>query len=390
MDRSASILVALSFIFPFISTESPARAGSIVDTTSIRNIDAAMDKVAPQKTIGTRIKFKNILFITNRQIDYSAEERARRDGLVLPIENVFLKRPAVSFSYGRATISYPANRRRGEQTYRSGSLSQNPLRHFSIVSYEIVPTPNEFANLVTEFHPEIKSHPALIYVHGFDDSFSDAAERLAQLTIDTEYSGSALLFSWPSNDWSGPLPSKHDYERTFQISQASRLYLMHAIGELTNASGASVNVLAHSMGTDIAANAILMRQRLLRDAGFSVPEFTQALVLAAPDISKQEFNDSLRPALILSKMRLVVYCSLDRALALSRAVNQSDDRLGYCTPPVDPMLGVDVVSVKGLIQDFVRHSYYLSATEILDDIEKTFKGIVPTPLPGTVRQIELR
>jgi hypothetical protein len=89
-------------------------------------------------------------------------------------------------------------------------------------------------------------------------------------------------------------------------------------------------------------------------------------------------------------MRLVVYCSLDRALALSRSVNQSDDRLGYCTPPVDPMLGVDVVSVKGLIQDFVRHSYYLSATEILDDIEKTFKGIVPTPLPGTVRQIELR
>jgi esterase/lipase superfamily enzyme len=152
-----------------------------------------------------------------------------------------------------------------------------------------------------------------------------------------------------------------------------------------------INVIAHSIGTDLAINAILIRQRLFRNAGSPVPDFTRALILAAPDIGTKEFNDTLRPELVRSKMRLVVYCSIDRALAASRFANQSDARLGYCSPPVDPMPGVEIVSIGGSITDFMRHSYYLSVIEILDDIESTFEGVpnVPIPPPGMVRQIEL-
>ena len=90
MGGTPSILSALFFICFFIaSTEvEDARAASVPDSTAIRNVDAAMDKEVPRKTSGARMKLKDILFITNRQIDNSAEEKARKDGLVLRIEDV--------------------------------------------------------------------------------------------------------------------------------------------------------------------------------------------------------------------------------------------------------------------------------------------------------------
>jgi hypothetical protein len=89
---------------------------------------------------------------------------------------------------------------------------------------------------------------------------------------------------------------------------------------------------------------------------------------------------------------------LDYALALSRIVNQSDNRLGYCEIAVPPMAGVDLEVVKGGIHDFARHSYYLSAIAILENIQKTIanRPITGDPRPqdepdsnGSVNEIRL-
>jgi esterase/lipase superfamily enzyme len=139
---------------------------------------------------------------------------------------------------------------------------------------------------------------------------------------------------------------------------------------------------------------------------------TLSLVLAAPDISTKEFNETLRPSLVQQQqMHIVVYCSADRALVVSRLYNQSDVRLGYCMPDPDAssnqnprgagpnhnsheMPGVDLVTVRGEVRDFAHHSYYLSAVEILDDLQAIFGGgaldKIRAHSDGMMRTIQVR
>src|ERR1700683_3833674 len=272
----AAFTAALILSFPLQVRSSWSRE---LANDSNLSVDAAIDAAVPRKTFSSRMKSQDILFITNREVDYSAGENAYQSGSVLHWEDVFKKKPAIAISYGRATVSYPANRKRGDQNYLSGSAAQNPLFNFSVVNCDLLSLPDDFQNLVGTMYPENKQQPALLYVHGIADSFSDAAERLAQLVIDTDYSGNALLFSWPSDDWNTLFPpTPGDYEKAFQSSRASRLYLVHSLGELAEASNGTLSVLAHSMGTDIATNAIVSRKLLAQTNHLSLSETIRTLV----------------------------------------------------------------------------------------------------------------
>ena len=182
------------------------------DATNL-SVRSAMDADIPRRTATARMKDKDILFITNRKIDYAADRIAQQRNEVLRSEDVFLKEPAVALTYGVATVSYPVNRRRGDQTYKSESDKQNPLFHFSLKSWEFAQSPLEFENLISGLQPESTSKAALLYVHGFENSFNNAAERLTQIAIDTNYAGRALLFSWPANNWLLDLPGAITCER---------------------------------------------------------------------------------------------------------------------------------------------------------------------------------
>jgi esterase/lipase superfamily enzyme len=248
-----------------------------------------MDAAIPRRTATARMKDKDVLFITNRKIDYTAARNAQQRNELLRTEDVFLKEPAVAVTYGIARVSYPVNRRRGDQNYKSESDKQNPLFHFSLASWEFVQSPIEFENLISGMQPESTPQAALLYVHGFESSFNDAAERLAQIVIDTNYAGRALLFSWPANDWLYG-PSRGDYVRTSQIAQASRPYLAHALSELAKLSGQPINVLAHSMGTDLAVNGIVLKMRETEADQTQPAIIVRSIILAAPDISTREFE----------------------------------------------------------------------------------------------------
>lgn len=39
---------------------------------------------------------------------------------------------------------------------------------------------------------------AFIFVHGFNNSFEDAARRTAQIAFDVKFDGVPLFYSWPS------------------------------------------------------------------------------------------------------------------------------------------------------------------------------------------------
>jgi esterase/lipase superfamily enzyme len=103
----------------------------------------------------------------------------------------------------------------------------------SIWNFEFRPDPNKHLVLesVTPYSGEgaflsnlktqigaTKRKEALVYIHGFANSFEDAAIHTAQLATDLELDGAPVLYSWPS---SGSVIS---YDRALWLSQQIQGY----------------------------------------------------------------------------------------------------------------------------------------------------------------------
>src|SRR5262249_13665881 len=154
---------------------------------------------------------------------------------------------------------------------------------------------------------------SLFYVHGLDHTFSEAAERFAQLTVDLDYNGLPLFFSWPSDayrsGWTGGAYSSNAYINTLSISEKSQRYAAIAIEELAN-QNKPIDVIAHSMGADVAVKAVMLRARQNRDDDIQTVSLAfdpRVLILAAPDISTNDFDSHARPTITRSVRATVVY-----------------------------------------------------------------------------------
>jgi esterase/lipase superfamily enzyme len=337
--------------------------------------------------------FKMIFFISNRQVNSAATQSARENRNILSYEDLFTNVPDVAVTFGYAIISYPVNRQKGDASHGLNSTSQNPLYDFSVVDHGIANSPEAFRALISTRYPS-DDDKALIYIHGLDNTFSDAAGRMAQLAIDLEITGVPVFLSWPSDagrldrylPFTSILPK--DYHNVHSISTESQKYAVIAMDEVANGGKRSFEIIAHSMGADIATNALITRETNINLDKQTSPH---SIVLAAPDISTNLFDATLRPAIVRSWRHIVVYCSRDRALLISRFYNDSDERLGYCATQKDQMVGIEIVSIIGFIRDFARHAYYLSSVKILEDIRRIISPQAPDGVPQNFhnRHIEL-
>jgi esterase/lipase superfamily enzyme len=389
----SSLGVGLSALLLSLSV-SLANEG-LAQSTKNRSIESGLDSEIPRVTQSARRRYIRVLFSTNREINLQEETKARLEGRLLSYEDLFLNAPAVGISYGWAEVSYPSNRKKADDSHGLNSLLQNPNYQFSVADHFIVSTPRAFSRLLDEFF-QGNDHPALLYVHGLDNSWNDAAQRLAQMAIDLVQPGVPLFFSWPSDVVRAHrhVPfigiSSTSYQSVQKISADSRPYLAHTMDELVEGTRRTFGIVAHSMGADLASTSISL-MRSARGASLGAPKI---LVLAAPDMSGKEFA-AMRPVLTHSDRRVLVYCSYDRTLLASQYANNSDERLGYCASTPKAIPDVDLVMVRGAISDFGRHAYYLSAAKIIDDVERSFlaqyrygRGADVKP-GGRVREIKL-
>jgi hypothetical protein len=98
---------------------------------------------------------------------------------------------AAQLGYGRAEVSIPTSRRPGELPLPSLwklELNSDPSKHFILKSVQ--PLNNDIAR--TELSAKLAaadSKSVLIFVHGFNVNFTDAALRTAQLAHDLSFQG---------------------------------------------------------------------------------------------------------------------------------------------------------------------------------------------------------
>ena len=132
---------------------------------------------------------------------------------------------------------------------------------------------------------------ALVFVHGFNVSFSNAVRRTAQLAYDLNFDGPVFLFTWPSRGGKGALGgllTLRHYPYDLESADLSVQYLLDFLtGMLVKTGAKKVHLIAHSMGNRPLLEA-LERLKLMGPAvtGFTVGE----VVLASPDVEVGRFK----------------------------------------------------------------------------------------------------
>ncbi|OYX90838.1 MAG: hypothetical protein B7Y76_15040, partial [Sphingobacteriia bacterium 35-40-5] len=105
--------------------------------------------------------------------------------------------------YGICEVSIPRGHLQGElerpfDVWDIEILPENENRHVVIRSI-IESSENEFINRISRDLERLQEQSALIFIHGYNNSFADAARRAAQIKYDVPFNGIAGFFSWPSS-----------------------------------------------------------------------------------------------------------------------------------------------------------------------------------------------
>jgi esterase/lipase superfamily enzyme len=240
--------------------------------------------------------------------------------------------------------------------------AEDPKSHFTIKDIAILSRDQFLAKARERVNgSRAFKDQAILFVHGYNNSFDYALYRTAQMAYDLQFDGAAFLYSWPSlGDFSG---YGYDRESSVQAEPYLRQYLELVIRE-TGAKG--VSVIAHSMGN-------LPLLQVLRDLGPKLPPDVRLnqIILAAPDVDRNVF-ENIAGDLQKWGRGVTLYASAnDRAMQAARRVAGGIPRAGDV--PLDgPIIidGIDTIDVTQQSLDYLalNHSIYAEKTALLNDI----------------------
>jgi len=218
-----------------------------------------------------------------------------------------------------------------------------------------------FANIQQALQTqELDAHSALVFIHGFNVSFNNAALRAAQIGVDLKFQGIMAFYSWPSK---GNLTGYTADEATIE---ASEQYIAEFLLNLAQKSSAKkVHIIAHSMGNRGLLRA--MQRILVQVQAASDISFGQ-IFLAAPDVDPDLFEELAAAYQNLAERTTLYVSAKDKALATSGIIHDHP-RIGFF-PPITVVDGIDTVEVSNIDLTLLGHGYFADARDLLQDIHE--------------------
>jgi esterase/lipase superfamily enzyme len=295
-------------------------------------------------------------------------------------------------SFGFCDVSIPRDHEIGElesPKLWKFEFRADPEEHVVLLNVE----PAEGARFITELQravwesiewrqtadgPVILGGDAFVFVHGFNNSFEDAARRTAQIAKDVRFRGAPIMYSWPSQEGAALASYQADAEA---ISAAEEHFLAFLAGVARQSGARRVHVIAHSMGNRLVVETL--RKLSYHVQSEQLPKFSQ-VILTAPDIDADYFRAAIAPRLVQTAERITVYSSSrDLALRASSFVNRlGRRRLGEAGtelmtfPEYRSIEVVDASQVDtGLFS--LRHSYHADSPTVLGDLRLVLSGHAP-------------
>lgn len=234
-------------------------------------------------------------------------------------ENSALRAPQIGFA--RYLVSVPPVHESGEIELPRRGQAADPARHFVTAGFERYGSAPEFRAALSA---ALRATPrggreAVVYVHGFNNTFAEGVYRTAQIGHDLQVPAVAVHYAWPS----AAQPLNYAYDRDSALF--ARDGLERLLEELRAAGARHVTLVAHSMGAQLSMETL--RQIEIGGEG-RVRRLVQAVVLFAPDIDVELFRAQ---ALRIGRLPdpFVIFTSRrDGVLLLSARLTGQRARLG--------------------------------------------------------------
>ena len=217
--------------------------------------------------------------------------------------NRFGTTDANTLSWAVAQVNVPSYRVRAEGVIPRASAADSPdAARTMYINSLILADSVRFLQRVRDDLARTRSRDILVFVHGYNSSFEDAAVRVAQIAADMGFDGTAILFAWPSQ---GALSG---YIRDQQTARNAGWHLLRLLrDQLPRANPDRSEVLSKAMS--------------LIDPRDSLPRLGQ-VVFAAPDVDARIFSREILPILRARAQGVTLYASSeDEALRASRVLN---------------------------------------------------------------------
>lgn len=212
----------------------------------------------------------------------------------------------------------------------------------------------------------------LLFIHGYNNTFSDAALRTAQIWADLELKGLPAFFSWPSG---GATLRYTVDEASIDVSERHLSAFLRALAARSGAR--RLDVIAHSMGNRALLRVVANAANSVADSGI---RFGQVF-LVAPDVDLELFEQLASAYPKLSERTTLYVSRSDKAVLASETLHRYP-RTG-APPPFAHVGRIDTVEVsadQGLVA--LGHSYFAEFIPVLDDI----RALIMNGSPGGARR----
>lgn len=297
---------------------------------------------------------RTIFYATNRKIQLKKETLSfgRSDIEETNIEET---------KFGMCTVTIPKDHRIGKierPTILKLEFSEDPAKHITIMDNSLFEDNNEFIKHINNRIEINKNTTMLVFIHGFNVSFDNAAYRTAQISYDLEFEGISMFYSWPSAE------SIFGYQKDEETSSIVVPYFSKIIEDILEKSKVSeICFIAHSMGN-----------RILTEALAGIPNHQKnrvkisQIILAAPDINVELFRTKIYPELKKFKRKITLYASSrDSALKVSKRIHRYR-RLGESGKNIFVSNDIDTIDATNVDTSLMGHSYYGDNRSIISDI----------------------
>jgi esterase/lipase superfamily enzyme len=224
-------------------------------------------------------------------------------------------------------------------------------------------TPLEKSEFVRQLHQQISESrfkDVFIFVHGYNNTFEDAARRTAQMAYDLDFDGTPMLYSWPSQ---GSASAYAVDEAAVGISGRRMAEFLETVVALSGAQ--RLHLIAHSMGNRALIEAL--QTYLAKRAPENRQHIFGQIVFTAPDVDRDYFSDAIQ-SLAGSAERVTLYASdNDYALRTSQFVHGAP-RAGTAGEVIVKLAGLDSIDMSSVPADALGHSYFAANSGAIYDI----------------------
>ncbi|NDV25824.1 alpha/beta hydrolase [Desulfovibrio sp. JC010] len=264
-------------------------------------------------------------------------------------------------SWGACNVAVPFSKDLKElkkSGFTMTTYGMRPVSDYTIK--DVQPLPRRSFN--TTLPKRLANSPdksALVFVHGFDISFEEAALSTARMSYELQYQGAPLFFSWPAQS---------DYLQDEQNAEHAIPQLTEFIKEVAEELDAeNIYLIGNSMGCLPLCKAMAELQLAPEDMAR-----IKELILIAPDINRNKFAETILPKLDNTSAHITVYTSSNDDQLTTAHKQRGGVRLGDVVDNKD-LPGIDFVDATKINTSMNGKGKFVKKTSIYNDIASVIK-----------------